>query len=113
MTTDETRGQAVNAQSLSAFATKMRTYTFKRWSGGTTTVQAEAVTFADGGVIAFTIRDRLVLAVCKPDWQDLKEIDPDAAGDRQPVPYAAEGITYSTDPHDPAGTRLCGDRLFY
>ena len=76
----ETRGQLASAQSLSVYVPKLRTYTFKRWSGTTTTVQAEAVTFADGGVIAFTIRDRLVLAVCKPDWQDLKEIDPDQDG---------------------------------
>lgn len=80
MATDETRGRRATAQSLSVYVPKLRTYTFKRWSGATTTVQAEAVTFADGGVIAFTIRDRLVLAVCKPDWQDLKEIDAEDTG---------------------------------
>jgi hypothetical protein len=80
MTTDETRGRLATAQLHSAYVPKLRTYTFKRWSGATTTVQAEAVTFADGGVIAFTIRDRLVLAVCKPDWQDLKEVDQDQDG---------------------------------
>lgn len=80
MTTDETQGRLATAHSVSAFVPKTRTYTFKRWSGATATVQAEAVTFADGGVIAFTVRDRLVLAVCQPDWQDLKEIDPDEAG---------------------------------
>lgn len=80
MTSDKTRGQLASAQSLSAYVPKLRTYTFKRWSGATSTVQAEAVTFADGGVIAFTVKDRLVLAVCKPDWQDLKEIDPDETG---------------------------------
>jgi hypothetical protein len=80
MNPEETSGKLASAQSLSVYVPKLRTYTFKRWSGATTTVQAEAVTFADGGVIAFTIRDRLILAVCKPDWQDLKEIDPDDAG---------------------------------
>jgi hypothetical protein len=33
--------------------------------------------------------------------------------DRKPIPHPAGGITYPTDPHDPDGTRLCGDRLFY
>lgn len=80
MTTDKSRGQRATAQSLSAYVPKLRTYTFKRWSGASTTVEAEAVTFAEGGVIAFTIRDRLVLAVCKPDWQDLKEIDSNQDG---------------------------------
>lgn len=80
MAIDETRGRLASAQSLSVYVPKLRTYTFKRWSGATTAVQAEAVTFADGGVIAFTVKDRLVLAVCKPDWQDLKEIEPEDTG---------------------------------
>jgi hypothetical protein len=29
-------------------------------------------------------------------------------GDRKPIPHPLGGITYPTDPHDPAG-----DRLFY
>jgi hypothetical protein len=54
----------------------IKTYTFKRWAGNRTTVQAETVTFTNGGALVFHIRDRLVLAVNEPDWQDVTEVQP-------------------------------------
>jgi hypothetical protein len=44
----------------------------------------------------------------EPGWEPPRKPLPKAAGDRQPIPHPAGGITYPVDPHDPAG-----DRLFY
>ena len=62
------------------YQTRLRTFTFKRWSGATTTVEAEAITFTDGGGIVFTTGDRIILGVPKQDWWDVREVE-EAPGD--------------------------------
>jgi hypothetical protein len=46
-----------------------------------------------------------------PGWEAPRK--PLRKSDRKAIPHPAGGVTYPVDPHDPDGTRICGDRLFY
>lgn len=82
MSTDNSRDQAtIKPDDIRGLTPKMRTYTFKRRSGDTETVNAEAATVDTCGELLFMIGDRIVLAVSRTDRSDLKEVMSDKPTD--------------------------------
>lgn len=53
----------------------MRTFTYKRWSGGGSTVQAAAVEFGPAHVVFYDQADRIVLAERVEQVNQLREIE--------------------------------------